>query len=61
MIDPTGLNPAHYQDLSYSAVDSPAKDINLRRPDSVSDQMSLNNKPKFGDALLGVTTKDCKT
>ena len=65
MTDPVGFNPSLYQNLYYpggnSAVGSPAKDINLRQPDSISDQMSINNKPKSGDALLGVTTKDCKT
>ena len=61
MTDPTGLNPVHYQNLYPSAVGSPAKDMNRRQPDSISDQMSIDNKPKSGDALLGVTTKDCKT
>jgi hypothetical protein len=65
MTDPIGFNPTHYQDLYYPggapAVASPPKDINLRQPDSISDQMSINNKPKFDDALLGKTTRDCKT
>ena len=65
MIGPIGFNPAHYQDSYYlggtHAVDPPPKDISRRQPDSNSDQMSVNNKPKFGDALLGKTTKDCKT
>jgi hypothetical protein len=65
MIDPIGLNPVQHQYLYYPegtpAANSLPKDINLQQPNSISDQMSINNKPKFGDALLGKTTKDCKT
>jgi hypothetical protein len=65
MIDPIGFNPGQYQYLYHPegtpAVNSPPKDIKLQQPGSISGQMSVDNKPKFGDALLGKTTKDCKT
>ena len=65
MIDPIGMNLFQYQ-YGYQpegnpAVDSLPKNINLQPSGSISDKMSVNNKPKFGDALLGKTTKDCKT
>jgi hypothetical protein len=65
MIDPIGFNPSHlqylYQPEGTPAVNTLPKDINLQPPGSVSDSMTINNEPKFGDALLGKTTRDCKT
>ena len=50
-----------YQPEGTPAVTSPAKDANQQQAGSISKELLINNKPKSGDALLGKTTKDCKT
>ncbi len=64
MVTPIGANPAYYQDIYYSAgtppVASPSRDTNARQPGSVSDPISLNNKPELGDSILD-KGRDCKT
>ncbi len=65
MMDPIGFNPSQnqylYQPEGTPAVNSLTKDVNQPQSGSVSDKMSVNERPKSGDALLGKTTKDCKT
>ncbi len=65
MLDSIGMNPFQYpyvyQPGGNPAVDSLPEDMNLQASGAISDEMPVNNKPKFGDALLGKTTKDCKT
>ena len=62
--DPIGFTPFPPQYLyppeGTPGANSPAKDANPQAG-SISDEVLINNKPKSGDALLGKTTKDCKT
>ena len=62
--NPVGFNPFPSQYLyppeGTPAVNSLAKDAN-QKGGSISNEVLINNKPKSGDALLGKTTKDCKT
>jgi hypothetical protein len=63
--DPIGFNPFPsqylYQPEGTPTITSLAKDANQQQPGSISNEVLINNKPKSGDALLGKTTKDCKT